>query len=103
MDDVDKIKKGNQGNNGQVSGPDKIVKIQLAAGRPLTSGRESPFTASAGGAGTLPGSAASPFGPSPIGQREGDRCAITSPLAQRLLLERLGSRDVRGSRPPSCP
>ena len=31
MDVVDKIKKGNQGNNGQVSGPDKIVKMQLAA------------------------------------------------------------------------
>ena len=31
MDVVDKIKKGNQDNNGQVSGPDKIVKMQLAA------------------------------------------------------------------------
>jgi cyclophilin family peptidyl-prolyl cis-trans isomerase len=31
MDVVDKIKKGNQGNNGQVSGPDKIDKMQLAA------------------------------------------------------------------------
>src|SRR3954470_3172110 len=31
MDVVDKIKKGSQANNGQVSGPDKIVKMQLAA------------------------------------------------------------------------
>jgi cyclophilin family peptidyl-prolyl cis-trans isomerase len=31
MDAVDKIKKGSAANNGQVSGPDKIVKMQLAA------------------------------------------------------------------------
>ena len=31
MDVVDKIKKGSSANNGQVSGPDKIVKMQLAA------------------------------------------------------------------------
>ena len=31
MDVVDKIKKGSQANNGQVSGPDKIVKMQVAA------------------------------------------------------------------------
>src|SRR5919107_301295 len=30
MDVVDKIKKGSSANNGQVSGPDKIVKMQLA-------------------------------------------------------------------------
>jgi cyclophilin family peptidyl-prolyl cis-trans isomerase len=30
MDVVDKIKKGSAGNNGQVSNPDKIVKMQLA-------------------------------------------------------------------------
>ena len=32
MEVVDKIKKGSSANNGQVSGPDKIVKMQLAAG-----------------------------------------------------------------------
>src|SRR3954471_21983651 len=31
MDAVEKIKKGNQANNGQVSNPDKIVKMQLAS------------------------------------------------------------------------
>jgi peptidylprolyl isomerase len=31
MDVVDKIKKGSSANNGQVSNPDKIVKMQLAA------------------------------------------------------------------------
>ena len=31
MEAVDKIKKGSQANNGQVSSPDKIVKMQLAA------------------------------------------------------------------------
>jgi peptidylprolyl isomerase len=31
MDAVDKIKKGSEGNNGMVEGPDKIVKMQLAA------------------------------------------------------------------------
>jgi peptidylprolyl isomerase len=31
MDVVDKIKKGDPAKNGQVSGPDKIVKMQLAA------------------------------------------------------------------------
>jgi cyclophilin family peptidyl-prolyl cis-trans isomerase len=31
MDVVDKIKKGSSANNGQVSSPDKIVKMQLAA------------------------------------------------------------------------
>ena len=31
MEVVDKIKKGSSSNNGQVSGPDKIVKMQLAA------------------------------------------------------------------------
>src|SRR3954470_12929615 len=31
MDVVDKIKKGSSANNGQVSGPDKIIKMQLAA------------------------------------------------------------------------
>ena len=31
MDVVDKIKKGSSSNNGQVSSPDKIVKMQLAA------------------------------------------------------------------------
>ncbi|MBM6596356.1 peptidylprolyl isomerase [Microvirga pudoricolor] len=31
MDVVDKVKKGTAANNGQVSGPDKIVKMQLAA------------------------------------------------------------------------
>ena len=31
MDVVDKIKKGTSANNGQVSGPDKIVKMQLAS------------------------------------------------------------------------
>jgi peptidylprolyl isomerase len=31
MDVVDKIKKGDQGRNGQVTNPDKIVKMQLAA------------------------------------------------------------------------
>ena len=31
MDVVDKIKKGTSANNGQVSNPDKIVKMQLAA------------------------------------------------------------------------
>jgi peptidylprolyl isomerase len=31
MDAVNKIKKGSQANNGQVSNPDKIVKMQLAA------------------------------------------------------------------------
>ena len=31
MDVVDKIKKGSQADNGQVSNPDKIVKMQLAA------------------------------------------------------------------------
>ena len=31
MDVVDKIKKGDQARNGQVSNPDKIVKMQLAA------------------------------------------------------------------------
>jgi cyclophilin family peptidyl-prolyl cis-trans isomerase len=31
MDAADKIKKGTAANNGQVSGPDKIVKMQLAA------------------------------------------------------------------------
>jgi len=31
MDVVDKIKKGTAANNGQVSNPDKIVKMQLAA------------------------------------------------------------------------
>jgi peptidylprolyl isomerase len=31
MDVVDKIKKGSAANNGQVSNPDKIVKMQLAA------------------------------------------------------------------------
>jgi cyclophilin family peptidyl-prolyl cis-trans isomerase len=31
MDVVDKIKKGSQANNGQVTAPDKIVKMQLAA------------------------------------------------------------------------
>jgi len=30
MDVVDKIKKGTAGNNGQVSGPDKIVTMQMA-------------------------------------------------------------------------
>jgi peptidylprolyl isomerase len=32
MDVVDKIKKGSAADNGQVSNPDKIVKMQLAAG-----------------------------------------------------------------------
>ena len=32
MDVVDKIKKGDKSANGQVRGPDKIVKMQLAAG-----------------------------------------------------------------------
>ena len=32
MDVVDKIKKGDQARNGQVTNPDKIVKMQLAAG-----------------------------------------------------------------------
>src|ERR687893_282071 len=32
MDVVDKIKKGDPADNGQVSSPDKIVKMQLAAG-----------------------------------------------------------------------
>ena len=32
MDVVDKIKKGSANDNGQVSNPDKIVKMQLAAG-----------------------------------------------------------------------
>jgi cyclophilin family peptidyl-prolyl cis-trans isomerase len=31
MEVVDKIKKGSSANNGQVSGPDKIVKMQLAS------------------------------------------------------------------------
>ena len=31
MEVADKIKKGSSANNGQVSGPDKIVKMQLAA------------------------------------------------------------------------
>ncbi len=31
MEIVDKIKKGDKGNNGSVSNPDKIVKMQLAA------------------------------------------------------------------------
>lgn len=31
MEAVDKIKKGDQGRNGQVTNPDKIVKMQLAA------------------------------------------------------------------------
>src|SRR3954467_786143 len=31
MDAVDKIKKGSQANNGQVSSPDKIIKMQLAS------------------------------------------------------------------------
>jgi cyclophilin family peptidyl-prolyl cis-trans isomerase len=31
MEAVDKIKKGSQSNNGQVTAPDKIVKMQLAA------------------------------------------------------------------------
>lgn len=31
MDVVDKIKKGSAANNGQVSGPDKVTKMQLAA------------------------------------------------------------------------
>jgi peptidylprolyl isomerase len=31
MDCVDKIKKGNQADNGAVSDPDKIVKMQVAA------------------------------------------------------------------------
>src|SRR3954468_22365955 len=31
MEAVDKIKKGSQANNGQVSSPDKIVKMQLAS------------------------------------------------------------------------
>jgi cyclophilin family peptidyl-prolyl cis-trans isomerase len=31
MDVADKIKKGSSANNGQVTGPDKIVKMQLAA------------------------------------------------------------------------
>jgi peptidylprolyl isomerase len=31
MDAVEKIKKGSQANNGQVSSPDKIVKMQLAS------------------------------------------------------------------------
>src|SRR3954463_12072802 len=31
MDAVEKIKKGSQANNGQVSNPDKIVKMQLAS------------------------------------------------------------------------
>ncbi|NIX77763.1 peptidylprolyl isomerase [Microvirga terricola] len=31
MDVVDKIKKGNAANNGMVTGPDKIVKMQVAA------------------------------------------------------------------------
>ena len=31
MDVVDKIKKGSSSNNGQVSNPDKIVKMTLAA------------------------------------------------------------------------
>ncbi|HEY0353434.1 MAG TPA: peptidylprolyl isomerase, partial [Enterovirga sp.] len=30
MEAVDKIKKGTSANNGQVSSPDKIVKMQLA-------------------------------------------------------------------------
>jgi peptidylprolyl isomerase len=32
MDVVDKIKKGSAADNGQVANPDKIVKMQLAAG-----------------------------------------------------------------------
>ena len=31
MDAVEKIKKGSQANNGQVSNPDKIIKMQLAS------------------------------------------------------------------------
>jgi peptidylprolyl isomerase len=31
MDVVDKIKKGSESNNGSVTDPDKIVKIQVAA------------------------------------------------------------------------
>jgi peptidylprolyl isomerase len=31
MDVVDKIKKGDQRNNGMVTAPDKIVKMQVAA------------------------------------------------------------------------
>ena len=31
MEVVDKIKKGSQANNGQVSNPDKIVKMKVAA------------------------------------------------------------------------
>jgi peptidylprolyl isomerase len=34
MDVVDKIKKGSSADNGQVSNPDKIVKMQLAADAP---------------------------------------------------------------------
>ncbi|MGH6841312.1 MAG: peptidylprolyl isomerase, partial [Methylocella sp.] len=32
MDIVDKIKKGSKSDNGSVTDPDKIVKMQLAAG-----------------------------------------------------------------------
>jgi peptidylprolyl isomerase len=36
MDVVDKIKKGAKEDNGAVTGPDKIVKMQIAADAALT-------------------------------------------------------------------